>query len=90
MKSSIYRAETANAGMGLLWFWHHLVVLLLEETVLLYDQKSLQNAILTVVRYHYPNLTLHFAELRIYNGKIVIVKSWAAVRGKITTVPVLE
>ena len=35
-------------------------------------------------------LTLHVAGLSINNGKSVIVKSWNKVRGKRTTVPILE
>ena len=35
-------------------------------------------------------LTLHIAGLRIFNDKSVIVMSWNIVRGRRTTVPVLE
>ena len=31
MESSIYHLETANVGMGISWFWQHLVVVSLEE-----------------------------------------------------------
>ena len=90
MKSCIYRVETANAGMGLQWVWHHLFILLLEETVLFATKRICKIHYLTRVCNHYPMLTVHFAGLRVYNGKSVIVKSWIIVRGKTATVPILE
>ena len=89
MKSCIYRVETANAGMGLQWFWHHLFILLLEETVF-YDQESRQKTILTRGCNPYPMFTLHIAWLSVYNGKSVLVKSWNIVRGKRATIPIVE
>ena len=38
----------------------------------------------------YPMFTLHTAGLRIYNGKSVSAMSWNIVRGKKTTIPILE
>ena len=35
-------------------------------------------------------LTQHIARLRIYNGKTVIVKIWNIVRGKATTLPIID
>ena len=40
IKSCIYRVETANAGKGLCWFWHHLFLILLEGTALLGPRES--------------------------------------------------
>ena len=90
MKSFIYRVETANAWMGLYWFWHHLFILLLEETVLFTTKRVCKKQFLTKRCNHYPMFTLHVAGLRVYNGKSVIVKSWNIVRGKRATVPILE
>ena len=88
MKSCIYRVETANAGMGLQWIWHHLFILPLEEIVLFTTKRVCKKQFLTRVCNHYPMLTLHIAGLRVYNGKSVIVKSWNIVRGKKATVPI--
>ena len=90
MKSCIYRVETANAGMGLQWFWHHLFILLLGETVVFTTKRVCKIQFLTRVCNHYPMLTLHIAELRVYNRKSVIVKSWNIVRGKRATAPIFE
>ena len=88
MKSCIYRVETANAGMGLQWIWHHLFLLLLEETVQFTTKRVCKKKqFLTRVCNHYPMLTPHIAGLRVYNGKSVIVKSWNIFRGKRATVP---
>ena len=40
MKSCIYRVETANTWVRLQRIWHHLFILLLEETVLLRPRES--------------------------------------------------
>ena len=90
MKSCIYRVETANNGMGLQWFWHHLFVLLLVETVLSTTKRVCKVQYLISVCNHYPMLTLHIAGLPIYAGKSVIVKSWKLVRGKRATVLTLQ
>ena len=58
MKSCKYRVETANAGMGLYWFWHHLFILLLEETVLFTTKTVCKVQYLTIVCNHYPMLTM--------------------------------
>ena len=89
-KSCTYRVETANAGMGLQWIWHHVFILLLEETVLFTTKRVCKIQFLTNVCNHYPMFTLHIAGLRVYNGKIVNVKSWNIVRGKRATVPIPE
>ena len=89
MKSCICRVETANAGMGLQWIWHHLFILLLEETVLYTTKRVCKKLFLTRVCNLYPMFTLHIAGLRVYNGKSVIVKSWNIVRGKRAMVPIL-
>ena len=44
MKSCIYCVETANVGINLSKFWHHLLVLLLEETTSRFGE-TLQNTI---------------------------------------------
>ena len=67
MISCIHPGETANTGMGLQWLWHHMLVLLLEETRL--TERVCKRQFETRVAKHYPMLTLHFAGLRIYNGK---------------------
>ena len=90
MKRCIYRVETANAVMGLYWFWHHLFMLLLEETVLFTTKRVCKKKFLTKVCFLYPMLTLHFAGLRVYNDKSVIVKSWNKVGGKRATVLIVE
>ena len=43
LKSCIYRVEIANAGMVVYWLWHHLLVLLLEETVPFTTQTAKNN-----------------------------------------------
>ena len=75
MKSCIYRVETANAGMGLLWFWHHLFILLLEENVLFTTKRVCKIQFLTRVCNQDPMLTLHIAGLRVDNSKSDIIKS---------------
>ena len=90
MKSCIYRLETANAGKVLQWFWLHLFILLLEETVPFTTKRIFKIQFLSRVCNHYPMLTLNIAGLRICNGKSAIVKSWNIVRGIRSTVPILE
>ena len=80
MKNCMNRVKTENAGMGLWWFWHHLFVELLEETVLFTTQRVCKLHYLTRVCNHYPKLTLHITGLCIYNDKLVIVKTWNKVR----------
>ena len=69
MKSCIYRVETANAGIGLYWFWHHLLVMQLEEIVLFNSGRSRKMQSGTNFCNHYPVFTQHIAGLRIENGK---------------------
>ena len=64
--------------------------MLLEETVLFTTKGVCKIQYSTRVCKYYPNLTLHIAGLRIYNGKSVIVKNWTIVTGKRATVPILE
>ena len=82
MKSCIYRVETANAGMGLQWFWHHLFTLLLEKIVTFTTKNVCKIKFLTRVCNHFPMLTLQLALLLIFISKSVNVKSWDIVRGK--------
>ena len=65
-------------------------MLLLEETVFFTTKRVFKIKSLTRVCYPYPMLTLHFAGLRINNGKRVVVKNWNIVEGKRATVPILE
>ena len=90
MNSCIRRVKTANAGMGVLWFWQHLFILLFEETALFTTKKVCKIQFLTRVCNHYPMLTLHITGLIVYNGKSVIVRKWTIFRGKRTTVPIFE
>ena len=76
--------------MGLKWFWHHLFILLLDETVLFTTKRICKRQFLTRVYNQYPMLTLHSAGLRIYTGKSVIVKSWNIVWRERTEVPKFE
>ena len=90
IKSCMTCVETGNTGMGLQLCGHHLLVLLLEETVLLRTGRVCKKQKLASVCTHYPLLAPHFAGLRIYNSKSFVVKSWNIVRMKKTTVPTLE
>ena len=74
MKSCIYRVETANAGMRMWKFWHHLLVLLLAETGS--SERVCQIKIVTRVCNHNSMLTLQVACLRFFNSKRLIGKSW--------------
>ena len=80
MKSCIYRVETTNAAMGLYWLWHHLLVLLLEETGSTERVCKLQSV--TRICNHYQMLPLHIAELCICNGKRLNGKNRNVARGK--------
>ena len=80
MKSCIYCVETANNGMRLQWFWHHRLVLMLEETGS--TERVCKIQLLTRGRNHYPTLTVHIAGLRIYNGKSLIGKNWNIIEEK--------
>ena len=71
MKNCKYRVESANAGMWLYWFWHHLFIFLIEETVLYTTNKVCKILFLTTVCNQFPTLTLNIVGLRIYNGKSV-------------------
>ena len=70
---------------GSVVIWNHLSIVLLEEIVLLTTGRVCKIQKLTRVCSQYPTLTLHFAGLRVYDGKSVFVKSWNTVRGKRTT-----
>ena len=74
-KRRIYRVKTANAAMGLWWFWHHLLISQLEETVLFTTKKICKIQNLTKVCNGSPMLNLHIAELHSYIGKSVNLKT---------------
>ena len=76
--------------MGLYWFWHHLFILLLEETLLFTTKRVCKIQFLTKICKHYPMLTLHIAGLRVYSGKSAIVRSWKIVWQERTEVPKFE
>ena len=82
MNRSKFRVETANNGMWLQWLWHHLLVLLLEETGP--TERVCKIQFVTRVCNNYPMLILHFFGMRIYNGKSLIRRNWNIVSGKRT------
>ena len=82
LKSCIYRVQTANAGIGLQWFWHHQFILMLKETVLFTTKRIWKIQYLTRVCNHYPKLTLHFTGLRIYSGKVSLSRVGTYSEGK--------
>ena len=84
IKSCMFCVETANAGMGLLWFWLHLFILLFEETLLLTTKKFCKFVEFAIIIQCWPWILL------IQNGKSVFVKKWIIVREKRFTVPILE
>ena len=90
MKSCIYRVETANAGMGLKRFWHHLFILLLEETVRFTTKRICKIHFLTRLGNHDPMFTLHIAGLRVDNSESVNIKSWNMIWREWTEVPNIE
>ena len=84
MKSCIYRVQTANAGM-VCKLWHHLPVLLLEETERVCKIQVMKN-----VCNQYPMLILHKAGSHFYRGKSLIVRNWNIVTARWTKVPILD
>ena len=77
MKRCIYRVETAKTGMGLSYFWHHLFIMLLEETGLTKRDSKIQ--FVTEICNHDPMFTLHIAGLRVDDSKSDILESWNVV-----------
>ena len=60
MRSRISHVEAANAGMRLYWFWHRLLVLLIEKTVLLTSKRGCNVQVLTRNFNPYPMPTCIF------------------------------
>ena len=75
MKICIYRVETANTWVRLQWIWHHLFILLLEQTVLYTFKRVCKIQIVSEICKHDPMFTLHIAGLRVDNSKSAIIES---------------
>ena len=73
LKRCINLAESAKSGVGLQMYWHHLLMMQLEKTVLFESKKICKVHFMTKICNHYPMLT-HLARLRVDNSKSVIVK----------------
>ena len=73
MKSCIHRVETANTWVRLQWIWHHLFILLLEETVLFTTKRVCKPQFVSKICNHDPMFTLHIAGLRVDKSKSVII-----------------
>ena len=82
MKSCIYCKKAASAGMGLQGCWYHLLVVLLDETVLFTTKRVCKIQFTSEICNHDSMITLHIAGLRVDISESVIIKGWNIVCGE--------